>query len=78
MSSPLARNFCQGEGEAQPVAVQLTQEQIDQKSAYQEETLKIDENNEVNIKFNDDFITYEIPDELPGTTYGKLNPLLDF
>lgn len=34
--------------------------------------LEIDANNKVHIKFNDHIVEYEIPDELHGTTFGKI------
>lgn len=71
MGSRVQRNFCQQHEGSQEVAMTLTQEEIDQKSQFEEEVLQIDENNQVSIKFNDDSITYEIPEELHGTTFGK-------
>lgn len=64
----IARNFCSQDNQSMPV---MDQETLQKKQEFEEEILEIDENNQVHIKFNDDIVSYEIPDELPGTTHGK-------
>lgn len=70
-ATPIRRLFCSQGQEQGLAAPAIDAETLQRKQEYNEEILEIDEDNKVHIKFNDDYISYEIPDELSGTTYGK-------
>ena len=66
----LFSRFCQQPQEPQ---ITLSEEELQKKQEFNEEVLEIDSENKINVKFNDDIISYEVPDELKGTTFGKQN-----
>jgi len=64
---PLIRSFCahQETGIAKSPACE---NEVDIEG---ESTYSIDENNHLTVKSKDNVTTYEIPETIPGTTYGR-------